>query len=81
MLNGVVKWFSDAKGYGFIRSEGIAEDILVHQTSITMEGFRTLAHGDLVQFQVKRDSKGFKAINVVKTGSQLDVQSAPSPQA
>lgn len=76
MLNGVVKWFSDAKGYGFVRCEGIPEDILVHHTSITMEGFRTLAHGDTVQFQVKRDAKGLKAINVVKTGSQLDAQNA-----
>ncbi len=61
---GRVKWFSEAKGYGFIeREEG--EDVFVHYTAIQMDGFKTLAEGQEVEFEVIRGEKGPQAENVV----------------
>ncbi len=65
MANGSVKWFNDKKGFGFISQEN-GDDVFVHQTSIQGEGFRTLAEGDKVEFEVMKDQKGYKATNVVK---------------
>ncbi|MBE7444743.1 MAG: cold-shock protein [Planctomycetia bacterium] len=65
MANGSVKWFNDKKGFGFI-SQDNGDDVFVHQTSIQGEGFRTLAEGDKVEFEVIKDQKGYKATNVVK---------------
>jgi CspA family cold shock protein len=65
MANGTVKWFNDKKGFGFI-SQDNGDDVFVHQTSIQGEGFRTLAEGDKVEFEVIKDQKGYKATNVVK---------------
>jgi len=65
MANGTVKWFNDKKGFGFI-SQDNGDDVFVHQTSIQGEGFRTLAEGDKVEFEVMKDQKGFKATKVVK---------------
>ena len=65
MANGTVKWFNDKKGFGFI-SQDDGQDVFVHQTSIQGEGFRTLAEGDKVEFEVIKDQKGYKATNVVK---------------
>lgn len=74
MHTGVVKQFSDQLGYGFIKLEGLAEDIFVHQTAIQMEGFRTLYPGEKVNFQIKKDQKGLKAENVVRA---VDVAVVP----
>ncbi|MFO0794822.1 MAG: cold-shock protein [Candidatus Brocadiaceae bacterium] len=65
MANGTVKWFNDKKGFGFI-SQDNGDDVFVHQTSIQGQGFRTLAEGDKVEFEVMKDQKGYKATNVVK---------------
>jgi len=65
MANGTVKWFNDKKGFGFI-SQDNGDDVFVHQTAIQGEGFRTLAEGDKVDFDVMKDTKGYKASNVVK---------------
>jgi cold shock protein len=62
---GTVKWFNDAKGYGFIVRERGA-DVFVHHASIIAEGFRTLAEGDRVSFDVVEGPKGLQAKNVVK---------------
>ncbi|MEA2561955.1 MAG: cold shock protein [Acidobacteriota bacterium] len=62
---GVVKWFNDAKGYGFIVRPG-GPDVFVHHASIVAEGFRTLAEGDKVTFDVVEGPKGLQAKNVVK---------------
>ena len=72
MPTGTVKWFNDAKGFGFIRQAGMVEDIMVHHTSITMKGFRTLKTGDSVDFQIKKDEKGMKAVNVKVTSSEQE---------
>ena len=64
-MKGTVKWFNDSKGYGFIRqSEG--EDLFVHFSEIQAEGFRTLAEGEVVEFEVRESDRGRQAANVVK---------------
>lgn len=69
LMTGFVWKWDDQRGYGFIRVEGITEDIFVHHQSIKMEGFRTLAINDTVQFRISRDEKGWKARDVVKVSS------------
>ena len=65
MERGTVKWFNGAKGYGFIsRKEG--EDVFVHFRSINSDGFKTLAEGDQVDFDVENGPKGLQAVNVSK---------------
>ncbi|MCX5857769.1 MAG: cold shock domain-containing protein [Deltaproteobacteria bacterium] len=61
--NGVVKWFNDKKGYGFISRES-GKDIFVHHSSIVSEGFRSLKEGDQVEFSIKQDEKGQAAADV-----------------
>ena len=65
MATGTVKWFNDAKGYGFITQDG-GEDVFVHYTAIQAQGFKTLAEGDSVEFDVTRGPKGLQAANVRK---------------
>lgn len=76
MIRGVVKWFEDPKGYGFIRCDGLGEDIMVHYSDIVMDGHKTLESGDSVDFQVKRGDKGLKAVNVVLVPK---VETTPTP--
>jgi CspA family cold shock protein len=63
--NGVVKWFSNKKGYGFIEQEE-GDDIFVHHSAINMQGFRTLAEGDRVSFEIEVGERGPAAKNVEK---------------
>ncbi|MCP4268378.1 MAG: cold-shock protein [Candidatus Brocadiaceae bacterium] len=65
MTTGTVKWFNDSKGYGFITPEE-GEDVFVHHTAIQGEGFKSLAEGDKVEFEIEAGEKGSKAANVVK---------------
>jgi CspA family cold shock protein len=65
MANGVVKWFNDAKGFGFIEQEN-GTDVFVHFSSIEGEGFKSLAEGDAVSFEVTQGAKGPQASKVVK---------------
>ncbi|GAC1648400.1 MAG: cold-shock protein [Gemmatimonadaceae bacterium] len=63
MARGKVKWFNDAKGYGFIAQDR-GEDVFVHFSAIRMDGFKTLAEGQEVEFEVKQGEKGLNAANV-----------------
>lgn len=65
MPSGTVKWFNDSKGYGFISVDN-GEDIFVHHTAIEGDGFKTLAEGDKVEFEIVQGQKGNKAEKVVK---------------
>ena len=65
MAQGQVKWFNDAKGYGFITQEG-GEDVFVHYSAIQAQCFKSLAEGDRVEFEVTRGPKGLQAANVRK---------------
>ena len=66
MATGTVKWFNDAKGYGFITPDGGGKDVFVHHTSIEMQGFRTLAEGDKVEYELTKGPKGPQAERVRK---------------
>ena len=65
MAEGVVKWFSEKKGFGFIEQES-GDDLFVHHSSINMPGFKTLEEGDKVSFEVEESDRGLKAKNVTK---------------
>ncbi len=65
MANGIVKWFSNQKGYGFIEQEE-GEDVFVHFSSIGGDGFKTLTKGDRVSFDIEQGDKGPAAINIEK---------------
>jgi CspA family cold shock protein len=65
MAQGTVKWFNDSKGFGFITAED-GTDVFVHHTSIAGSGFKSLAEGDKVSFDIEKGPKGPKAVNVVK---------------
>ncbi len=62
---GVVKWFNDKKGYGFI-SRDSGDDVFIHHSSIVAEGFRSLTEGDRVDFAITQDQKGQAAVDVRK---------------
>jgi CspA family cold shock protein len=63
---GTVKWFNNAKGYGFIQTEEGGEDVFVHHTAIVAEGFRTLNQGEKVSFELEQGPKGLHARNVLR---------------
>ena len=63
-ITGTVKWFDAGKGYGFVARDG-GTDVFVHQSAIQSEGYRTLAEGQRVEFEVEQGPKGDKASNVV----------------
>ncbi|MFV9997898.1 MAG: transcription antiterminator/RNA stability regulator CspE [Arsenophonus endosymbiont of Dermacentor nuttalli] len=64
-VKGNVKWFNEAKGFGFITPEDGSKDVFVHFTTIQSEGFKTLAEGQKVEFDITEGEKGPSAINVV----------------
>lgn len=65
MPQGKVKWFNNAKGYGFIIEDGCTDDLFAHFSSIQMEGYKTLKAGQLVTFEKKPSNKGVHAVNIV----------------
>lgn len=65
MPRGKVKWFNNAKGYGFIIEEGCSDDLFAHFSSVQMEGYKTLKAGQPVTFEKKPSDKGIHAVNIV----------------
>ena len=64
MANGTVKWFNDSKGFGFITPDEGGEDVFVHFSSILADGFKSLAEGQKVEYEVARGDKGLQAKSV-----------------
>lgn len=67
-VTGTVKWFNDQKGYGFITRDDKEKDVFAHYSSIAGKGFKSLAEGDRVEFDVEQTPKGLQASNVTKIG-------------
>ncbi|QLF91805.1 cold shock domain-containing protein CspD [Pseudomonas sp. ABC1] len=64
MLSGKVKWFNNAKGYGFIVADGESEDLFAHYSAIQMDGYKTLKAGQAVKFEIIQGPKGLHAVNI-----------------
>ena len=64
MIKGKVKWFNDAKGFGFIEQETGGEDVFVHHSAILSDGYRSLKEGQAVEFEISNEGKGMRAANV-----------------
>ena len=65
MANGVVKWFNDSKGFGFISQEN-GDDVFVHFSAIQSDGFKTLTEGEAVTFELQKGPKGLQASKVIR---------------
>lgn len=72
MPQGTVKWFNNAKGYGFIVENGDSEDLFAHFSSIQMEGYKTLKAGQAVEFDKQPGDKGFHAVNIRCAEQKID---------
>ena len=72
MSTGTVKWFNNAKGFGFILPDDGSEDIFVHFSSIDSNGYRSLEEGQAVTFEVEQGPKGLKAVNVILQGAPTE---------
>jgi len=66
MVQGRVKWFNNQKGYGFITRDDGGNDVFVHYSAVEGDGFKQLAEGDKVEFEVTQSSRGEKAVQVIK---------------
>lgn len=78
MKTGTVKWFNNAKGYGFILCDETSEDLFAHYSVIDMDGYRTLKAGQPVEFNIKPSDKGLHAIDIRILGSVEDEETSES---
>lgn len=74
MPTGTVKWFNNAKGYGFILADEGGEDLFAHYSAITMEGYKTLKAGQQVTFDVTKGDKGLHAVNIAAPANEGNVE-------
>ena len=79
-LKGVVKWFNDAKGFGFIEHT-TGRDVFVHYSVIEQEGFKTLEDGEEVEYEVKEGPKGLHAVRVSRTNIKIEITEGALPGA
>jgi len=77
-VSGKVKWFNNAKGYGFIIEDGKTEDLFAHYSAIQMEGYKTLKAGQAVVFEIIQGPKGLHAVNI---GNPVDTLNTAAPVA
>ena len=75
MATGKVKWFNNAKGYGFVIAEAGGEDLFVHYSSIQMDGYKTLKAGQDVEFDIEQGPKGLHAVNI----RSFESEALPAP--
>jgi CspA family cold shock protein len=69
MATGTVKWFNNAKGYGFVTPDQGGQDVFIHFSAIEMDGYKTLKEGQKVQFELQEGPKGLHAANLQSVGS------------
>ena len=81
MTNGTVKWFNDAKGFGFIEPEGGGADVFAHFSAVQMDGFRTLKQGGKVSYELVRGPKGDLAQNIRPVGGEESAAPADLAEA
>lgn len=79
MLSGKVKWFNNAKGFGFILADGQDEDLFAHFSAIQMDGYKTLKAGQTVSFDIVQGPKGLHAVNI-RDPAALQATQAPAQQ-
>ena len=77
MATGTVKWFNNAKGYGFISPDGGGNDVFAHFSAICMEGYKTLKQGQKVQFELIDGPRGLQATNI-ETVKQMELEPEPA---
>ena len=75
-VSGKVKWFNNAKGYGFINEDGKTEDLFAHYSAIQMDGYKTLKAGQAVVFEIIQGPKGLHAVNI---GNPVDASKTSTP--
>ncbi|WNO07553.1 cold shock domain-containing protein CspD [Teredinibacter sp. KSP-S5-2] len=82
MPTGTVKWFNNAKGFGFILPDDGGEDLFAHYSSIEMEGYRTLKAGQPVEFEIEKSDKGLhaKSIQIIKVASSTSDETKPEDE-
>jgi len=79
-VSGKVKWFNNAKGYGFINEDGKTEDLFAHFSAIQMEGYKTLKAGQAVAFEIIQGPKGLHAVNIGAPLDTVEVASSTEQQ-
>src|SRR5690606_13791094 len=81
MLSGKVKWFNNAKGYGFILADGRDEDLFAHYSAIQMDGYKTLKAGQAVRFDIVQGPKGLHAVNICSAIAEAGVATSQQQEA
>ena len=79
-VSGKVKWFNNAKGYGFINEDGKTEDLFAHYSAIQMDGYKTLKAGQAVAFEIIQGPKGLHAVNIGAPQDAVEVASSAEQQ-
>ena len=80
MTSGKVKWFNNAKGYGFVNEDGKTEDLFAHYSAIVMDGYKTLKAGQLVKFEIIQGPKGLHAVNISDAKAEVTSSAGPATE-